>query len=218
MSNKLIIFSGLDGAGKSTQICLLENDFTSIGQNVNIYWARIGYTKSFESLKYILRKFLNRKISKKGNSEERNKLFRNNLFLKIWIAISLIDLIYLWTVKIRYKLLKGDIIICDRYIIDSELDIKQNFPSYNLNNNFLWKFLKSTAPNTKNKFFLWVDIETSINRSIIKKEPFPDSKEVLSWRLNHYFNHGEISKKYINIKCDKEPIVIQNLIKEALEI
>jgi thymidylate kinase len=218
MNNKLIIFSGLDGAGKSTQIGFLSNYFTGIGQNINIYWARIGYTNSFEKLKSFLRKSINKKIPKPGHSEERNKLFKNNLIFKIWITLSLIDLIYLWTFKIRYKLLKGNIVICDRYIIDSELDIKQNFPNYNLNNNLLWKFLKSTIPDTKNKFFLWVDVETSINRSIIKNEPFPDSKEILIWRLNNYFNHNEISNKYIKIKCDKEVIEVKNLVKDSLFI
>ena len=47
----LLTFSGLDGAGKSTQINLLVDWFEKRGNKVSCLWARGGYTPGFEILK-----------------------------------------------------------------------------------------------------------------------------------------------------------------------
>ena len=55
MRNKLITLSGLDSAGKSTQIEKLESYFLSNNIKVKVIWSRGGYTPLFNVLKYILR-------------------------------------------------------------------------------------------------------------------------------------------------------------------
>ena len=54
----LITFSGMDGAGKSTQISILKNTIKSNGQRCFVLWARGGYTNNFEFLKKVIRFFL----------------------------------------------------------------------------------------------------------------------------------------------------------------
>ena len=52
----MIAISGLDGAGKSTQISLLKSSFESNGRNVWIFWNRGGYTPGIELIKFYFMK------------------------------------------------------------------------------------------------------------------------------------------------------------------
>ena len=47
----MIVFSGLDGAGKSTQIELLKFYFKNSGVPVISFWSRGGYTAGMEFVK-----------------------------------------------------------------------------------------------------------------------------------------------------------------------
>ena len=49
----IIVFSGLDGAGKSTQIEILRKKLMHGGSSSKILWARGGYTPCFELVKTI---------------------------------------------------------------------------------------------------------------------------------------------------------------------
>lgn len=59
MKNKVIIFSGLDCSGKSTQINILKNTLTKLGLKPFVFWSRGGYTPNIQSCKNIIRFFLN---------------------------------------------------------------------------------------------------------------------------------------------------------------
>ena len=54
----LISFSGLDCAGKSTQISLLKEYLQGKGYEVSEVWSRGGYTPGIETMKKILRTLL----------------------------------------------------------------------------------------------------------------------------------------------------------------
>ena len=47
----IIVFSGVDCAGKSTQIELLKKEFLGQGIESQSLWSRGGYTPGFELLK-----------------------------------------------------------------------------------------------------------------------------------------------------------------------
>jgi len=54
----IITFSGVDCAGKSTQIKALENYYISQGKTVKVFWYRPGYSKEMEFGKKIIRKVI----------------------------------------------------------------------------------------------------------------------------------------------------------------
>ena len=72
---KIIFFSGLDGAGKSTQIDILKNHYLNQNKKVYYFWSRGGYTPGFQRLKNILRRSLKNKLPKSGKSPQREKIF-----------------------------------------------------------------------------------------------------------------------------------------------
>jgi len=48
---KIIVFSGLDCSGKSTQIDFLDRKFAKNNQRSFVFWSRGGYTSGYQKLK-----------------------------------------------------------------------------------------------------------------------------------------------------------------------
>ena len=184
----LITFSGTDGAGKSTQISILKNKIKSKGQRCFILWARGGYTYNFEFLKKLIRFFFNKHIPPSGKNKERTSAMANPLVSRIWLNLAILDLCFYWIIILRYKLFQGYYVICDRFIEDTTLDFKNNFPEINFEKMFLWRLLAFLRCKPDLSFLLYVSAEKSIIRSKIKNEPFPDDLNTLKWRLKSYLS------------------------------
>ena len=98
----LIIFSGIDSSGKSTQINFLYQYL--IEQNckkVKIIWSRVGYTPLFNTLKIILRFLIPSKIPNPGESIDREKTFSSKWVRNLWINISFLDMFFYYVFYFR---------------------------------------------------------------------------------------------------------------------
>ena len=200
MQKSLIVFSGLDGAGKSTQIELLIEYYKNSESKVYYFWSRGGYTPGIQNFKKCMRRFNSNKIPvNQGHSKERDKSFNNPLIRKVWLSLAIIDLIFFYGIYLRYKSYNGFKIICDRYIFDTSLDFRLNFPQENVNNWLLWKLMLFFAMKPYKHFVLTIPIKESLRRSKLKNEPFPDSEETLSSRLSHYLRSTHQCSKNIHI-------------------
>jgi len=199
----MIAISGLDGAGKSTQISLLKSSFESNGRNVWIFWNRGGYTPGIELIKFYLRRLNFSAIPQtKGTSIQRNKSFSNPVIKKIWLTLSLLDLLYYYAIYIRVKEFFNNVVICDRYIVDTLIDFKLNFPEENIESWNLWKILNNFAVMPQKHFVLTISVKEALYRSKLKNEPFPDSESTLNIRLQSYLQYAENNKKIKLINCE----------------
>ena len=82
--------------------------------------------------------------------------------------------------------LLGFAVIFDRYINDTLLDFRRNFPKSDIENTVYWYFLRFIVPKPDSAFLLWIPVDVSEERSRLKSEPFPDTRETLIWRLELY--------------------------------
>lgn len=183
---KLIAFSGVDGSGKSTQLKLLSNKLNIEGKKNQIIWSRGGYTPAFDFIKKLFRISKESSLNQAKHLENRKTQMNKSWIKKIWLVISILDLIFLYSVVFRYKGLMGYHILADRYIYDSLLDFNRNFPGENVSEWWLWRLLTLTAPKPRIQFLLLVSVEVSKTRSRLKNEPFPDSEDTLKWRYEKY--------------------------------
>lgn len=196
---KLITISGLDGAGKTTQIDLMTEYLDDQNISVKYIWSRGGYTPGFLLLKDIIRKLAGKKVPSAGRSSEREKKLKNPKIAKLWLRIAIIDLFFLYVVYFRFLILLRKTIIADRYIWDTLIDFRLNFEVVDVEKMFLWKVLVFCAPTPNYPLYLDIPLEVSVDRLSRKNEPFPDSEQTLSNRLDNYKKLNEQAKwKSIN--------------------
>lgn len=194
----MISFSGLDGAGKSTQIAKLSNYFESKRLRHTYFWSRGGYTPGISFFKQLLRKSSSNLVpATAGPSKKRDDAFKNTYIKKLWLTLSMIDLTFYYAIVLRFKKLLGFKIICDRYIIDTEIDFTLNFPDQKVERWWIWRLFKIVSPKPKHHFVLTIPVEESVRRSKLKNEPFPDSPQVLEIRLKKYLEYAH-NNKYVH--------------------
>jgi thymidylate kinase len=215
---KIIVFSGLDCSGKSTQIEFLDEIFSKKGQKSLVFWSRGGYTPGFQKLKNILRYFVGKKLPKPGLSPQREKALANSYIRRIWLTISMLDLIFCYTFYLRFKYLFNYNIICDRYLMDTNIDFKLAYPQDNTETWFLWKLLKYTALKPDFHFVSTIPVSEAVIRSKFKFEPFPDSPETLEKRLHLYNEELITNKNLIHIDGMKDVNQIKKHIFQTVSI
>ena len=212
----IVSISGLDGAGKSTQIEMLTERLIKDGIATKIIWARGGYTPFFENLKKIVRRIGRNKVAPPGLSLKRKEQLAKPFVQRVWLIIAIFDLVLIWGVYARFLSLLGVAVICDRYLNDTLLDFRRNFPNVDLSKSYLWKLLVFMTPKPDVSFLFWIPVATSLERSIGKNEPFPDSKETLEWRLEYYLNEAIFPAQIFNRIDGREEV--KKIAKQVLSI
>ena len=202
----LITFSGLDGAGKSTQIGLLACWLEGMDYLVVRLWARGGYTPGFEMLKRVIRRLSGRRLPPPGASLDRQQTLSRPWVAEVWLRMAIFDLILLWVVYLRWLRWRGRVVICDRFLYDTFLDFRRNFPTVDFERFFLWQVLERLAPRPDVAFVLWIPVEDSVRRSLAKNEPFPDDEATLAWRLAAYLDELTFpTARYTRVDCRPTP-------------
>lgn len=187
MTGAIVVFSGMDCAGKSTQIELLQNHLSANGKRSIVFWSRGGYTPGMNWIKSLLRRNPSSSaVPAAGPSEARTQAFSRPVVRKAWLSLAMIDLMLLYGVWLRWKKLQGYVVICDRFLGDTALDFELNFPTEPVQQWLLWRMLEAITPTPNAAFLLTIPVEESMRRSIEKEEPFPDSEETLAKRLDRY--------------------------------
>ncbi|HVF91890.1 MAG TPA: hypothetical protein VNH22_17625, partial [Blastocatellia bacterium] len=164
----LIVFSGLDGAGKSTQIRLLMERLESEGRKPICLWTRGGYTSGFGALKSALRRLSRGGAPEPGHTPGRERAFKSPATRRAWLALAVLDLTRVYAVHLRLWLWRGRTIVCDRYLWDTLIDFRLNFPEEPVERSFLWKALDKLTPRPDAAFLMLVPVAESVRRSDIK--------------------------------------------------
>lgn len=138
MKTKLIVLMGLDGSGKSTQAEHLQRWLRDSGVRAETVWMRgeSYLTRPVIALGKALLKAPPE--SKKGEGIKagsdysayigaKHSIFRNRFLRRVWITLTVLDL-YI-TFRIAFRKISGDtdLVILDRYIYDSFIDIDTAF-------------------------------------------------------------------------------------------
>lgn len=198
----IISISGIDGAGKTTQIQALLNHFEKNNRNAIRLWSRGGYTPLYNWLKAVIRFFFKRKLPVPGKTEQREKILQSRSGSTIWLTIAIVDLIIYYGVYMRLlELLFRKVIIADRYLIDTYIDFRLNFKNVKFYKWALWKILLFIAPKPKRSFLLTIPLIEAEFRATQKNEPYPDSVETRERRFRYY---QKIHTSWLKIDCMKK--------------
>ena len=215
VSGQLIAFSGMEGAGKSTQIQLLGKELRRWGKRPVYFWTRGGYTGLFNALKSSLRHVLGMRLPPSGRNERRARAFKKPWVRTIWLSIAILDLLLLYGFYVRMSRIFGRVIIADRYLWDTWVDFQLNFPQAKVDQWILWRILTRLAPEPDASFLLIIPIEESLRRSKQKNDPFPDSEYVLRKKKELYLRLAS-ARKWHNLDGLKPIQSIHETILEKL--
>lgn len=126
---KVVSFSGIDGAGKSTQISALQGWLTKSGQRTHLltFWDNVVVGSGF-------REFTSHKAFKgdKGIGSPEKPLHRRDKNVTAWpvtamrFGLYLADAVNLWRTVRRLRKTDIDIVIFDRYIYDELANLPLN--------------------------------------------------------------------------------------------
>lgn len=181
-----IVFSGLDCSGKSTQIEFLQKEFSDKKIKNLVFWSRGGYTPGFQKLKDLLRFVSGKNLPKPGFTTQRKKALSNPVIRSVWLTVAMIDLFYYYAIYLRLKYFLGYNILCDRYLLDTNIDFKLAYPKSNTDKWFLWRLIEIFALKPDFHFVSTIPVAESVIRSNFKFEPYPDTPETLEKRLILY--------------------------------
>ena len=218
MFPKVIVMTGIDGSGKTTQAQLLVNYFRQKGISV-------GFTQQFNSEtvlgKLILKKVghglikLERSVSNESyfnsNNLKHESLLKTALKFFAEIRIILMGLYRTWVKILKNR--KMSLLIFDRYFYD---DVNKAKWMYNLSNQ-IEKLAIIFVPKSAFVFYLDVPAEIARDREIdgdttleqhIKKKEIYDE-----WFDNIYKNHKNVYKICTDKEAYQNHIEIINILK-----
>lgn len=144
----LIVISGPDGAGKTTQARRLCDALFAIEKRPVHLWSRVGYTPAFNGLKGVGRRLLGRAVPAPA-SPARDAALRRPVVRSLWVTTALFDLALTYGVLVRWRLLTGRPVVCDRYLSDTAVDLRVAFPDRTVEDGWLWRFVRWVAPEPR---------------------------------------------------------------------
>ncbi|MDY6894129.1 MAG: hypothetical protein SVO01_01735, partial [Thermotogota bacterium] len=186
------------GSGKSVHAEALEKKLNENGIPCTRIWARWISTISFpfRGLIYVLTGY-------------RRKDYHKSRILRSYFAyLTIFDFLYLYMTKIKYQLLMGKIVICDRYVYDLIADLSH----LGLDNERAVKTLLKVIPEPD--IIFWLDLPEDIALSR-KDDTYDKIPKLRSDNAIEYLK--EQRKKYSDIanKMNIKPIYTTNEFDEV---
>lgn len=176
----LICFMGIDGSGKTTIAKLFKKRLQEKHNiKVNYVWCKFGtYNPWFYRLFYLVGK----NYFKRGqelNSPSNFKNFKDKIIYRFYMYFLLINHYLTILKKVKFPLLLGRTVICDRYLPDTLVDLVLEFDqSYEDANGLLKMFYFTPTPDLL--FYIRVPVEVAYKR---KKE---NSSDYLNKKMKIY--------------------------------
>lgn len=199
MRGRLITVSGVDCAGKSTQIERLADALRSRGEEPVVVWFRPGYSRDLDRIRALVRRVRPSTLPTASRDDRaRAQAFARPSVQRAWIAMALLDTLVQYAARVRGLIAAGRTVICDRYLADARLDLELRFPERRPD---FAPFLTPTGwlcPRPDVQLLLLLPYEEMLRRSHAKQEPFPDSPEVRDRRFDAYVELGR-SGSFVNV-------------------
>ncbi len=209
----MICLIGMDGSGKTSQALALSKYLNDNGINNEYVWGRWDPI-IFKPIIRIAQKILfykndmNKDYSKYKN--KKKSFLKNKLTSNLWAYSLLFDYFIKIFKDIKIPLLKRKIVICDRYIYDSVIDLAVDLDYDNKKIKKIIDFSLLIIPTPD--IVILIDLPEEI--AFGRKDDVP-SLEYLKDRRCRYLDLGKIYKIQI-IDGDRNFTQIQQEIKDNL--
>lgn len=189
----VVALCGVDCSGKSTQRSLLVEELRARGHSpLNVY-RRPGYSPGLRFVRHTLSRLTGRKQSaRSGVSREPGRYPRrasnlgHPLRRKLWLTVGLLDLLWLYGLRIRWLRSRGRDVVCNRYLLDALVDLRVNFPADRVQESWLWRLLLRCSVRPDASFCLMLPAEVTMQRARQKGRYHWETLDVLQARRREY--------------------------------
>lgn len=207
IKNNLIVFSGLDGTGKTTQSEKLIKFFKNNNVDVKYVWLRSPkYFSYFILIFFKIFRILKTVNGVTGKKYGILKLEKYVFLQKIWKQVLLID--YMISIKFHSlsNIKKNHVVILDRFLPDALVDYILNCNNDNLVNTVDKDFMNKIP---KNSVIFYFNLKPSISYS----RNLEESENVIKRRQKLYL---KICKKY-NLQIIDSEQSIESIHQKIIE-
>lgn len=191
----MISFSGIDCAGKSTQIDkiaeYMKNEL-GYGRRVKVIHSRGGYTPLLEFMKNLIR--TDKNADRKTQDSYRAAVHSSPKKRRLLLWLSIFDLGIYYGIYFRLLELFGKKILADRYFWDSYIDFLMKYPELDFEKWLVWRLAKKIHKKPEHSVIYVIDASLSMYRSTLKDEPWPEPEEVREERIRLYMSEIEKGK------------------------
>lgn len=180
------MLSGIDCAGKTTQLARLKAHLEQRGEHPVVLWFRPGYSAELDAARSLVRRLRPGALPTVANPEARSRTFSKPSVRRTWVAMALLDTWLQCGIKVRVAMARGRTVICDRYLADAALDLELRFPETMPAVRPALRLLEAACPRPEVAVLLMLDHAEMLRRMKLKNEPFPDEPAVRDQRFGAY--------------------------------
>ncbi len=162
----VITLSGVDGSGKSTQAEQLRQALTTAGFDTVIEWNRLSHDRWLDAIARPVKRLTGRGSSATtapteptGGSASGTPRGARGL----WVVVVALANALAHNRSVRRHLLAGRVVICDRYTLDSVVQLRSDYPP-GLGNRLGVAVVRALSPRPLASFYLAVPPEVATSR------------------------------------------------------
>ncbi len=220
-AGKLICFTGIDGSGKTTQAKMLMAGLIRGGFDVEYVWGR-GDVVWRRTLAAWGRRLLRRAPdgSEVVDDTPTNYRHRKQALLKapllrwLWFVLSKAE--HVWQIRraVMPLLRRGEIVVCDRYLWDSTIDLAVTFREQER-----WmhsrtnRFCRRLVPKPDAIFLIDISMEEALRR----KDDIPD-REYLELRMPFYRSLRDVPSVRVVDGTRPVEVIGATILNETLQL
>jgi len=178
----LIALSGIDGSGKTSYARALLEALGNCGLKAGYVWTRVGSQTGFQTL---AKRWTRKAIKSDRTAESQptaDRFLKTRAILshgwrsRAWKAVNLVDLCLFYNLALRLRLLRRQVVVCDRYVPDIfvDLHVYDRSPPGDV-----WlKLLRCCLPRPAINILLTAAVDLALNRSSDSEPPCMESLSI----------------------------------------
>jgi len=163
----LITLSGVDGAGKTTQVRALQAALNTCDLRATQVWYRAGSARWVSMLTRFAKRGATAGPPQPTPSrvESRRQRLRSPWARQAWSWLTTVELLLKYSAHVAVPLLLGRVVICDRYVYDALADWSAYFGEPDIEKRVAARVLLALTPHPRLAYWLDLPPEEALARS-----------------------------------------------------
>ena len=149
----LVSFSGADGSGKTQHAVGLVGAMSEYVK-VDYFWNRCAASRPYQVLRAIGGLWLRRGDSRNRPWVDRKASLSSPLRRVVWVYLVVLDLLWQYLIHVRLPLLRGRVVVCDRYVPDAAAELEASLAPGDRAGRLAIRLLLALSPRPNISFLL----------------------------------------------------------------